>query len=216
MSAREALSAALGDFYQQSWRLFVLNAALSAACVPILVAALWAPAVLALLVLVGPLAAAVMYCAVRLAQTEELRLRDALTGLRLLWRRGIELGLFSVLVVAAGIFAVASYTRGHALALPLAFLVGYLLALFGVLQLQLWPLAVVERDRRFRDVVREALGAFARRPGPSLGLALALLLVNVVGAAAALLPLLTLTVAYSFLAAAHFALPPHALPEEGT
>ena len=36
---------------------------------------------------------------------------------------------------------------------------------------------------------------------------------NALGALAALLPLLTLTVAYSFLAAARFALPPQPLPE---
>ena len=40
-----------------------------------------------------------------------------------------------------------------------------------------------------------------------LGLALALLLVNVVGVAAAILPFLTLTISYSFLVSAHFALP---------
>jgi hypothetical protein len=40
-----------------------------------------------------------------------------------------------------------------------------------------------------------------------VGLALVLLGINVVGLVAGLVPFLTLTVAYSFLAAAHFALP---------
>jgi hypothetical protein len=39
-----------------------------------------------------------------------------------------------------------------------------------------------------------------------VGLAVALLVVNAVGLAAALLPFLTLTIAFSFLALAHFAL----------
>jgi hypothetical protein len=47
----------------------------------------------------------------------------------------------------------------------------------------------------------------ARRPLASLGLAAALTVVNVGGFVAALLPLLTLTLAFSFLAAAHLALP---------
>jgi hypothetical protein len=48
----------------------------------------------------------------------------------------------------------------------------------------------------------------ARRPGAALGLGLGLLLVNAAGLAAAVMPFLTLTLAYSFVAAAHFALPP--------
>jgi hypothetical protein len=46
-----------------------------------------------------------------------------------------------------------------------------------------------------------------RRPWGFAGLALALLLVNAIGVVAAILPFLTLTIAYSFLVAAHFALP---------
>ena len=39
------------------------------------------------------------------------------------------------------------------------------------------------------------------------------MLVNLAGVAAALIPFLTLTIAYSFLAAAHFALPREPVPE---
>jgi hypothetical protein len=52
-----------------------------------------------------------------------------------------------------------------------------------------------------------------RRPRAAFGLAFALTLVNLAGLAAALMPFLTLTIAYSFLAAAHFALPPRPLLE---
>jgi hypothetical protein len=50
----------------------------------------------------------------------------------------------------------------------------------------------------------------------SLALAFLLLLVNLLGAAAAVLPLLTLTVAYSFLAAARFTLPHDPLSGAGS
>jgi hypothetical protein len=79
--------------------------------------------------------------------------------------------------------------------------------MFGVFQLALWPLAVFEVGRPLRAVTRDAALAVVRRPLGFLGLALALLLVNVVGVAAAVLPFLTLTISYSFLVSAHFALP---------
>jgi hypothetical protein len=46
------------------------------------------------------------------------------------------------------------------------------------------------------------------RPVQAVVLGLALALVNLAGIAAAIMPFLTLTIAYTFLAAAHFALPP--------
>jgi len=73
--------------------------------------------------------------------------------------------------------------------------------------LALWPLAVFEEARPFRAVVRDAALVVGRRPLGFAGLALALLFVNVIGVAAAILPFLTLTIAYSFLVSAHFALP---------
>ena len=50
----------------------------------------------------------------------------------------------------------------------------------------------------------------ARRPGATLVIGLALLLVNLAGIAAAVMPFLTITLAYSFVAVAHFVLPPEA------
>jgi hypothetical protein len=204
MSAGGALRTALVDLYHQSWRLLILNSALSAFVGATLLAALWVPPVALLLVLAGPLAAALMHCAVTLVRTDELELGDAVTGLRLHWRRGLALGLVLLVVLTAGVFALVFYART---AWPLAILVGDILVLFAVLQLVLWPLAVHERTRKLRAVVRDAAVAILERPLASIALALALLVVNLAGAAAAVLPLLTLTVAYSFLAAAHFALP---------
>ena len=71
----------------------------------------------------------------------------------------------------------------------------------------LWPLAIFELDRPLIEVARDALVGLLRRPAAGTALALVLLAINVVGLAAGLVPFLTLTVAYSFLAAAHFALP---------
>ena len=51
----------------------------------------YVPMALVLLILAGPIAAALMHCAVTLAQTEDLRLGDAFIGLRLHWRRGLLL-----------------------------------------------------------------------------------------------------------------------------
>ncbi|MGH3103502.1 MAG: hypothetical protein ACRDN6_05330 [Gaiellaceae bacterium] len=206
MSVGGALRAALADTYHQSWRLVLLNAALSAAVVPLLVAALWVPVALVVAILVaGPLALALMHCAVTLAQTEELSLRCWPAGVRLLWRRGLVLGLLVGVVVVAGIVAVEAYARADAW--PLAALVLYVLAAFVALQLVLWPLAVSEPRAPLRSVLRSAATVFFQRPLELAALAAALAAVNLVGAAAALMPFLTLTVAYSFLAAAHFTLP---------
>src|SRR5688500_9094850 len=129
-----ALRAALSDFYSQSWRLALLNTALSAAVVPPLVLALWTPLALVVAVLVaGPLAMALMHCAVTLAETEDLRLGCALAGLRLHWRRGLALGAVSGVVLLAGIVALTTYSRAGAW--PLVGIVLYVLFGFGLFQL---------------------------------------------------------------------------------
>ncbi len=206
MSPGASLRAALRDFYHHSWRFFLLNAALSAFVVPIAVAGLWVPPVWLLLVAAGPLAAALMHCAIAAAVTDELRLHDALTGLRLHWRRGLALGTVVVVGALAGVYAIRFYSgRG---ALVLAALGVYFLLAFGVFQLVLWPLAVFEFASPIRRVAADALRTLLRRPLQAFVLALALLAVNLAGVAAAVMPFLTLTIAYSFLAAARFALPP--------
>jgi hypothetical protein len=207
-----ALRQALSDFYAQSWRLVLLNSALSLAILPLLVLALWAPLVLAVAALaLGPLAMALMHCAVTLAETEELRLGCALSGLRLHWRRGLALGALLGLVTAAGTLALVAY--GRAGLWPLVAVVLYLLLVFGALQLCLWPLAVSARGSSLIPVLRAALYVLLRRPLETVALAVTLLALNLAGAAAALMPLLTLTIAYSFLAAAHYVLPRSPLRE---
>jgi hypothetical protein len=207
MTAQQALRRAAMDFYRQSWRLAVLNTVLAVMILAVAAASLSVPAAGVLVVLVGPVAAGVMYCAVTLAETDQLRLGDALVGVRRYWRRGAALAAILGAAGLAGSVAVRAYANAGTWGWPLAALALYVLAIFGVLQLWLWPLAVAERERRLGLVFVDSVRALVRRPLASLALALALLVVNAAGAAAAVLPLLTLTIAYSFLAAAHFALP---------
>jgi hypothetical protein len=207
MTVGESLRTALRDFYRQSWRLLVLNWALTAFVLAALLAGLWFPPAFALLLLVGPLAAALMHCAITLVQTDELSLGDAVEGVRLHWRRGFVLGTLALGLVVGAVFAVRFYAGLGGWALPLALVALYVAVVLGVFLLLLWPLAVFEFDRPLGEVTREAMTGFLRRPAAVSALALALVAVNVVGLAAALLPFLTLTVAYSFLAAARFALP---------
>jgi hypothetical protein len=207
MSLPRALGIAATDLYHQSWRLIVLNAVLGAVLVGVVLASLTIRPAILLVVLLGPPAAAVMHCTVTLAQTEELRLSEAVVGLRRHWRRGLVLGALVGAAAILGAIAVPFYSRAGTWAWPLAALSVYMLLLFALFQLALWPLAVFEEARPFRAVVRDAALVFGRRPWGFAGLALALLLVNAIGFAAAILPFLTMTIAYSFLVSAHFALP---------
>jgi hypothetical protein len=213
MTVGDSLRAALRDFYDQSWRLLLLNTALSSAAIAIAWAALYTPVALALVVVLGPLTAALMHCAVTLVREDELRLRDAVVGVGLHWRRGLALGLIGIAAAGLTVTAMRFYADAGAFAWPLAVLVLYLALLFAVYQLPLWPLAVFERDRPLGRVLGDAAIALVRRPAASVGLAVTLLLVNLAGIAAAVIPFLTLTIAYSFLAAAHFALPRELAPE---
>jgi hypothetical protein len=207
VSLTRALGVAAADLYHQSWRLLVLNLLLGTVVVGVVLATLAIRPAIVLVVLLGPAAAAVLHCAVTLAQTEELRLSEVVVGLRRHWRRGLILGSGVAAAAVLGAFAVPFYAGAGRWAWPLAALSVYVLVVFALFQLALWPLAVFEETRPLRAVVREALTAVGRRPRGFAGLALALLLVNVAGVAAAILPFLTLTIAYSFLVAAHFALP---------
>lgn len=206
MTLARALGIAATDLYHQSWRLIVLNALLAAVLLGVILASLAVRPALLLLVLLGPVAAAVMHCTVTLAQTEELRLSEVVVGLRRHWRRGLVLGVLVAAAAILGAIAVPFYSGAGMWAWPLAALSIYVLLAFALFQLALWPLAVFE-DAPFRAVVRDAAFVVGRRPLGFAGLALALLLVNAIGVAAAILPFLTLTIAYSFLVSAHFALP---------
>jgi hypothetical protein len=207
VTLRRALGVAASDLYHQAWRLIVLNVLLGGAVVAVVLISLAVPPAVVLAVLIGPILAAVMHCVVTLAQTEDLRLSELGNGLRRYWRQGIALGAAVAVAVVLGAAVVPFYARAGTWAWPFAALSAYLLLMFGVFQLALWPLAVFETGRPLRAVARDAARAVARRPFGFLGLAFALLLVNAVGIAAAILPFLTLTISYSFLVSAHFALP---------
>jgi hypothetical protein len=207
MSVTRALGIAATDLYHQSWRLIVLNSLLATVLVGVILVSLAIRPALLLVVLLGPVAAAVMHCTVTLAQTEELRLSEVVVGLRRHWRRGLVLGVLVAAAAVLGAIAVPFYSRAGAWAWPLAALSVYVLLVFALFQLALWPLAVFEDARPFRGVMGDAAVVVGRRPWGFAGLALTLLVINAIGFAAAILPFLTLTIAYSFLVLAHFALP---------
>lgn len=209
MSARRALRLACADLYRNSWRLVPVNAALGAVLVFAAVAAVAVHALLVLLVLAGPLVAALAHCSVTVVRTGNLVLADAWEGLRLHWRRGLALGVAGVaLGVLAGL-AVHFYTRST-VGWPFAFLTLYLVVLLGIYAAVLTTVAVANPELPLRLAARRAATLAARRPGATLLIGLALLLVNLAGIAAAVMPFLTITVAYSFVAVAHFVLPPEA------
>ncbi|HEX3056353.1 MAG TPA: hypothetical protein VHP82_09465 [Gaiellaceae bacterium] len=205
MSPRAALGAAGRDLFRNSWRLVPVNAALGVVLVAVAVLTAAVHAALVLAVLAGPIAAALVHCSVKLVRTENVALADAREGLRLHWRRGLQLGAAGTALVVLAIVAVRFYARSP-FGWPFAFLTVYLLVLLGVYAVVLATYAIAEPERPLRLVAREAAALGARRPGATLLLGLALLMVNLAGVAAAVMPFLTLTVAYSFVAVAHFAL----------
>jgi hypothetical protein len=201
-----ALRLALRDLFQNSWRLVPVNAAFGAVLVAVSVVSIAVHAAIVLAVLAGPLAAALVHCSVTVVRTGNLALGDAWEGLRLHWRRGLQLGAAGTALVVLAALAVRFYTRAS-FGWPLAFLTFYAVVLLGIYAAVLATFAIAEPERPLRLAAREAAALGARRPGATLLLGLALLLVNLVGVAAAVMPFLTLTVAYSFVAVAHFALP---------
>ena len=205
MSLGGSLRAAAVDFYHQSWRLAVFNTVLSAAALVVVYLTVFISAGFAFLVLLlGPLAGALMHCTIQLAQEDELRFRDGLTGLGLHWRRGLSLAAIVLFVTVAGVVALRFYGSEQWL---LTIFVADVLAVFAVLQVFVWPRAIFERESPLRRVHAQALSDFLARPLIAFAFALALVVVNALGFAAGVLPFLTLTIAYSFLAASHFALP---------
>jgi hypothetical protein len=201
-----ALRLALRDLYAQSWRLVLVNGALGLALVVTLLLAAANPVALVLVPLTGPLAAALVHCAVTLVRTGELRLGDAFAGLQANWRRGLGLGAALVALVAVGVTAIRFYADRPA-SWPLAFLTLYLLAAVLLFTVLVWTLAVAEPAAPLRVAAGRAAELAATRPGGTLLIGFLLLLVNAAGIAAALMPFLTLTLAFTFLAAARFALP---------
>jgi hypothetical protein len=205
MSARAALGYAVRDLYEHSWQLLLVNTGLGLALVLLVLAALAFPPTAILLVLAGPVLAALVHCTVTVVRTGSFHFADAWEGLRVHWLHGLELAFGGVLLLALGTLAVRFY--GGSGLWPLAFLALYALIVGGAFQLLLWTLVVAEPKRPLRDSARDASVLLGSRPGSSIALGLVLLLVNLAGVAAAVMPFLTLTVAYTFLATARFALP---------
>jgi len=206
MSVGATLGAAVRDLFDNSWRLVPVNAAFGAVLVAVGVATIAVHAAVVLAVLAGPLAAALLHCAVTLVRTGNVAFADAREGLRMHWRRGLQLGAAGTGLAVLAVVAVRFYTR-TTVGWPLAFLTVYLVVLLGIYAVVLATLAIAEPDRKLRSAAREAAALGARRPGATLLLGLALLLVNLAGIAAAVMPFLTFTVAYSFVAVARFVLP---------
>ena len=190
MTVRAALRHALRDMYEQSWRLVLLNTALR------LRGARGARA--------GELradrararrrrrparrGADALRCLARPGRRASAATR--VEGVRLHWLRGLELGALAASSSLAGLVAVRIYarparSRGRSRLSPPT------CSRSSVFQLLLWPLAVAERERPLRRLLADAgtrsPGGRARRWGS----ALALLLINALGAVAAVLPLLT-------------------------
>jgi hypothetical protein len=207
MSVRAALRSALAETYRCSWRLLVVNTAVSAAvCVVVLIVSSLPLALLLAPLAAGPVAAALVHCTVKLIREEEFELADALEGLRLHWRRGLVLGGLFGGGLLLGVLAVSFYSSADHRALPLAALSAYVLAIFCLIVLVAWPLAIANPEARVTDALRSAWMLLMRTPFRFLALGAALLVVNAVGAVT-VLPLLTLTIAYSFLAAGYVVLP---------
>jgi hypothetical protein len=209
MTARRALGLACADLYRNSWRLVPVNAALGAVLVLAAVAGITVHALLVLVVFAGPLAAALAHCSVTLVRTGNLALVDAWEGLRLHWRRGLALGAAGLALGVLAVVAVDFYAQSS-VGWPFAFFTLYLLVLLGIYAAVLTTVAVAEPGLPFRVAARNAALLAAQRPGATLLIGLALLLVNLAGIAAAVMPFLTITLAYSFVAVAHFVLPPEA------
>jgi hypothetical protein len=204
MRPGQALTLALRDFYGNSWRLVPVNAALGAVLVLAGISAIAVRAALVVALLAGPLLAVLAHCGVTLARTGNLARSDVRDGLRLHWRRGFILGACGAALFGLGVLAVHVY--GRTALWPLSFVTIYALVLLGIYQLVLWTLAIAEPAVPLRIAARDAAQFIAARPWPTLAFGLGLLAINVAGVAAAVMPFLTLTVAYSFLAAAHFVL----------
>jgi uncharacterized membrane protein YesL len=207
MTVGLALRSALGETYRSSLRLLVLNTILSAMIAVVVLVVSAFPLVLFLApLLVGPVVAALVHCTVLLVREEEFGFTDALEGLRRHWRRGFALGGLFGVGLLLGVVGVAFYVSPGHRVWPLAALAIYLVALFFLVVLLAWPLAIASPERPLVDALRDAFLLLFRNPTRVLTFGAAIVVVNALGVAT-VLPVLTLTIAYSFLAAAHFALP---------
>jgi hypothetical protein len=216
MSVGSALRSALGDTYRYSWRLLVVNSAVSAVvCAVVLVVSAFPLVLLVAPVFAGPVAAALVYCVVVLVRDGSFELNDALYGLRRFWRQGFALGALFGAALLLGALAVTFYSSAEHRAVPLAVLSVYVVAIACLILLVAWPLAISEPERGLGDALRSAWLLALHAPLRLFMLGAVLLVINVAGAVT-VLPLLTLTIAYSFLATARVVLPVPNLEEATT
>jgi hypothetical protein len=206
MSAGLALRFATRDFFHNSWRLVPVNAVFGAVLVAVGLVAYAVHALLVLVVLAGPIAAALVHCSVVLVRTENLAVADARDGLRLHWLRGLQFGAAGLALGVLAVLAFRFYLR-LGFGWPLVFLTLYLVLGLGMYLAMVAVVSIADPGRPLRLAARHAATVGVRRPGATLLLGLSLLLVNAMGIAAGVMPFLTLTVAYSFVAVAHFTLP---------
>ncbi len=213
MTVGAALRSALADTYRWSWRLLVLNTALTAAVAAVVILVSAFPLVLFVAPLVaGPIAAALVHCIVTLIREEAFELSDAVDGLRRFWKQGLALGALSGLVLLLGVLAVSFYASADHRVLPLAALSAYVVAIVSLVLLVAWLLAIAEPEDGLKHALGQAWLLALRAPLRLITFGAALLVVNVLGAVT-ILPLLTLTIAYSFLATARLVLPAPTLEE---
>jgi hypothetical protein len=212
MTVRSALRSALVDTYNFSWRLLVVNTALSVAVALVVLFVSTFPLVLFVAPLVaGPIVAALAYCVVTLIREQEFRLSDAVAGIRRFWKRGFVLGGIFGLLLLLGTLAVAFYSSERHRVLPLAVLAVYVVVVAALILLVSWLFAIANPERGVGDALRRACLLALHAPTRMLLFGTALFLINLLGAVT-VLPLLTLTVAYSFLATARLVLPPEEVP----
>jgi hypothetical protein len=213
MTVGAALRSALADTYRCSWRLLVLNSAVTAALSAVVIVVSAFPLVLFVAPLVaGPVAAALVHCVVTLIREEEFRFSDAVDGLRRFWKQGFALGALFGLVLLLGVLAVSFYASAEHRVLPLAALSAYVAVIVALILLVAWLLAIAEPQNGIKSALGRAWLLALHAPLRLITFGAVLLVVNVLGAVT-VLPFLTLTIAYSFLATARLVLPAPTLEE---
>jgi hypothetical protein len=216
MTARAALRAAARDLYQFSWRLLVVNTMVTGVICAVVLFVSAFPLVLFIAPLVaGPFVAALVYCVVLLIREDTFVLADAMVGLRRHWRTGFALGGLFGAALLLGALSVIFYSAEEHRTIPLAALSLYVVAIICLLLLVAWPFAIAAPEHGLGAALRRAWTLALHAPLRLLALGLVLLVVNVAGAIT-VLPLLTLTIAYSFLATAHLVLSAPILEEVST
>jgi hypothetical protein len=207
VSTGEVFRRALSDLYGSSWRLIVVNSAVSAVLVAVVLIVSTVPlSVLIAPIIAGPVVAGLVHCTVKLIREGEFVLGDAAEGVRRHWRRGLQFGVLCGAAIMLGTLAVAFYASERHRVLPLAVLAVYLVGLFLLVLLLAMPVAIGRPETGVTEAMVGAFMLFLRAPLRCLLLGVALLVVNLLGALT-VLPLLTLTLAYSFLVAGRAVLP---------